>query len=336
MRRQLSRYACGILLIWSLCSGGLLMASERLGQLKLASATTNLLNGRLTVWVPAQGKTTGMQNSIMAAPGSDAEVTRIEMNAGSKRMVLMAYEVFARTGKEFDSAVRKQTATFPMKVAVGPWPLSSPLRGYAYFPVTPTKDQEANLVMGVYVAQLDGTVQNLVFYANPSAAKDFSEAADLAKSISRTIAAGKKGFNTSAGDRELAGYSDPVIVTVPEGYATTMQNGVDFLVHHIRKIAVFGEAPASIGLYLGNFPSSPRQDLVKKGTNILFGKQAEWLEETSSENGQIKMIDNAVVALGRSFPSYAHVFLEAGDGTVMEELKKIASMLRFQKSARAK
>ena len=279
----------------------------------------------------------------MAAPSADAEVTRVVFDSGPKRIVLMAYELFARTDNDFGSAVYKQTAAFPMKVTVEEWTLAAPLRGYAYFPVSPTRDQEANLVMGLYVVQQDSTVQHLVFFANPPAASNSAEVRDLARSIAGTVIPGKRMLNDAPGDRMLyASNKTAVFVTVPSGYVMTEQPGPDFFVYHIRRLTTFGEPGASIGVYLGDHPSTDREGLNKRDATTLFGKQAQWYEKESKE-GQMGVFTNALVPLGPSLlghaiswsgdlPSYADVFLQAKDAAGIEELKKVAATLRIGKS----
>jgi hypothetical protein len=320
-------------------------ASAQLGQLKPGFKTTDLLNGRLTVRVPAQGQSQAMQRSIMAAPDAVSETTRIVINSGPQRMVVVAYELFARTDQGFEQGVQKETARLPVKVRVEEWPLPSPLRGFAYFPLTPTHNEEANPVMGIYAAQADGTVQHVAFYINRSAAKDFNAAAILAKSIAKTIAAGPQRVNSSAGEHEFSAYSpkNSIFATVPEGYAVTVQQGPDFRVYYLRKLVRFGETAESLGFYVGDYPSSDRQGFKEGGIAILFGKQAKWYEKEDTQNGKTVYFTSAIVPLAEPNPeavptgyrpmaSFADVFLSAGDRAGIEELKKIAATLRISTS----
>jgi hypothetical protein len=313
-------------------------ASAQLGQLKLSAKTTDLLNGRLTVRVPAQGQPHAIERSIMAAPDAVSETTRIVIDSGGQRMVLMAYELFARTDQGFEQAVQKTSAKLPVKGRIEEYPLPSRLRGIAYFPVTPTHNEEANLVMGIYVAQADGTVQYVAFYVNRSAAKDFNAATVLAGSMAKTIAAGPRRLNTSAGEREFSAYSpkNVIFATVPDGYVVTTQDGPDFMVHHVRKMVRLGETAESLGLYVGDHPSSNREGFKDTGSAVLFGKQAKWYEKEDTQNGETVYFTSAIVLLGepkpqgeRDMPSFADVFLSAGNRAGIEELKKIAATLRI-------
>ena len=334
---MLKRWVAVVLVLYS----AVCMASGQLGQLKLAVKTTDLLNGRLTVRVPAQGQSHAMAHSIMAAPDSVSESTRLAINSGPQRMVLVAYELFARTDQGFEQAVQRASTKLPAKGRVEEWQLPAPLRGFACFPVATTHNEEANLVMGVYVAQADGTVQYVAFYINRSAAKDFNAAAILAKSIAKTIAAGQRRLNSSAGEREFSAYSakNSIFATVPDGYVVTAQDGPDFVVHHVRKLVRFGEPAESLGLYVGDHPSSNREGFKQAGIAVLFGKQAQWYEKESTENGETDYFTSAIVPLGerspqgeREMPSFADVFLSTGTHAGTEELKKVAATLRIGES----
>lgn len=320
-------FLIGLLFCWPAWSG----AAEHLGQLKLSAKATELLAGRLTVHVPSEGHSIPLQHSIMAAPESNAEMTRLIFDAGPQRMVMLAQELFARTDEKFESGVNERAATLPTKVKVEPWPLSSLLRAYVYIPLAPTKNKEANLVMGVYVAQTDGTVQELRFFINNEATDNFADALALAKSIARTIAPGSKQLNRAAGDRTLAAYPQ-LIITVPDGYVVTEQQGVDFLVHHIRKITTFPGPTASIGIYVGDYPSGKTGDMKANGSIKLFGQEVQWYEKQGGEGNQKSILDDVLVRQGQG---YLDIFLQAKDAAGIDELKKIVSTLRVGNTHKA-
>ena len=150
---------------------------DSFAQLRISTTKTEVLAGRLILSVPDQAKSRPLQHGIMAAPESDSEQTRIMIDAGEQRMVLMEYELFARAPADLgdlEGPAQKMTRHFPMKVKFQKWSLAAPLRAVAYFPVSPARDQEANFVMGVFVAGSDGSVRNFMWYINPSAASQFS------------------------------------------------------------------------------------------------------------------------------------------------------------------
>lgn len=317
-------------------------AADGLGQLTVPKTQIDVLAGRLKISVPTGARLQPVQHGIMAAPEADNEQTRVLIDAGDQRMVLMVYELFARAVADFEGEAQKETAHFPMKVNLQKWMLSGPVRAIAYFPVVPTKDEEANLVMGVFVAGPDGSVQNLVWYVNPAGASQFSAASILAESIAKTIAPGARTLDIAPGARELSVYSKTksVFVTVPQGYVVTAQHGPDFIVHHIHKVIAFGDPEASLGIYLGDHPSAKDEGFLEQGMSTLFGKRVPWSQKVTNEDGGKTILARAVVALGPSLfgyalpgmsdgPSYADVFVTASDASTVEELKSIATSLRL-------
>lgn len=321
----------------------LAQAQDSLAQLRISTAKTEVLAGRLILAVPDQAKSRAIQHGIMAAPESDSDQTRIMIDAGEQRMVLMVYELFAHADvDDLQGPAQNVTRHFPMKVSFRKWSLAPPLRATAYFPVSPTKNEEANLVMGVFVASPDGSVRNFMWYVNPQAASQSDAALRLAESMAETVAPGTKTLDTTGGERELSTYSKTksVLVSIPRGYALTTQHGPDFIVHHINKIVSFGDENATIGVYLGDHPSNNRDGFVEQGKTTLFGKRVSWYEKRHNVDGTEMIVDDATVPLGWSLfgravpgtsdgPSYADVFLTAAKTSSIQELKSIASTLRL-------
>ena len=209
--------------------------------------------------------------------------------------------------------------------------LPSPLKAYAFFPQSPTQKEEANFVMGVYLIRSDGTIQQLKVYVNPEGARELSKVSNLAKAICATISEGKKQMNAAAGDRELFAISKErtTLITVPDGYVVTLQPGPDFTVHHIRKLVKFGDPSMSIGVYFGDYPSRD-QGYSRKEKGNLLGKNVDWYERITHEDVESFVEDDALVSLGAGgHPSFADVFLKAGDAAGMQELRKTAATLRI-------
>jgi hypothetical protein len=257
-------------------------------------------------------------------------------------MVLMVYELFARADAGLEEPAQKMTSHSPTKVSLQKWTLVAPLRAIAYFPTAPTKDEEANFVMGLFVAGPDGSVKNFMWYANSAAASQFDAALKLAKSMADTIAPGTKTLDTASGERELSVYSKTksVFATIPQGYVVTAQHGPDFIVHHINKIVAFGDQKASLGIYLGDHPSNSHEGFTEQEKTTLFGKSVHWYKKLNNEGGTMVIRMDAIVPLGWSLlgisapgtsegASYADVFMTAANVGSIEELKSIAITLRI-------
>lgn len=349
----------GTLAMLVLLSGFSLQGTESLGQLKPGASAADLLGGRLTVRLPPGAKVEPLTPYIMSAPAAEAEETRVELDAGSQRMVIMTYELFCLASEGIEQRISEEFIQEHFKATLRPLALPPPLKAYVYFPQSPTQNEEANFVMGVYLIRSDSTMQQIAVHVNPEGARESAQASGLAVAICATLREGKRPMNTKAGDRELGAYSKEkaALITVPDGYVVTLQSGPDFVVYHVRKLVKFEESPMSIGVYFGDFPS--RRDGYSRKENVnLFGKNVDWYEKVTKTAGGPFIDDDALVSLRPEDsasaqqpaqggpppippapsrlslppsgpPSFADVFLRAGDVAGMEELKKVAATLRL-------
>ena len=158
-----------------LLSGLSLQAAEGLAQLKPGSAVTKLLGGRLTVRLPTGAKIEPIARNIRAASAAELEQTRIVLDAGPQRMVIITYELFCLASEDIEERISNQFKKDHLKALRKPLALPSPLKAYAYFPQSPTQSEEANLVMGVYLIRSDSTMQQIAVYVNPGGAREFAQ-----------------------------------------------------------------------------------------------------------------------------------------------------------------
>jgi hypothetical protein len=92
------------LLVAYLSSALLVFGSDTLSPPQASDPVTDLLGGRLTVRLPRDAKVSGVWTDIMGAAPADTEISRVQLDAGSQRLVLVAYELFARAGEDFGTA----------------------------------------------------------------------------------------------------------------------------------------------------------------------------------------------------------------------------------------
>ena len=118
----------------------------------------------------------------MSAPESEEHETRVVVDAGDERLVLMAKEMFALGGDDFAKDVRALVDEWEksLKSAYRVEPVTSPAKGLSAVAVIPTappdrsRSDDAVFVEGVFVASTDRTIQSVDVYANPAAAKDLA------------------------------------------------------------------------------------------------------------------------------------------------------------------
>jgi hypothetical protein len=289
--------------------------------------------------MPAAAQVEARGHSIMAAPTSAEEETRVVVDAAKERLVLMANELYALSGGDPEKAARaavaaswgQEAATIRLeKLAVAP-----PLRAVAVIPRRPDSTREANLVLGLYVGNGDGTVQYLAFYANPAGARDAAGVAALCRKIATTVSAGSRKVSSEAGARSFPGLSDDrLVITVPDGFVASIQPGPDFSVYRLRKLSPLGQPASVCGIYLGGHPAyqyrqtqSP-PDKVTPIKGRLLGRGIEWknwsvVHDTMSE---------IIVPYPKGEGMFMHVFCSASSPEEVKALRAIAETLRVEES----
>lgn len=339
---DLVRLASVLALVLVMMPAMAVAATGALAALKVEAAT-DLLAGRLRLKLPKGARIEARGHSLMAAPESAQHETRVVIDASSgsgsalkrERMVVMSYELFATAGPDLLAAVHRDLGDEQPQPAVEPIGLTSPeLRAVAVTPQTLDKTREAIPVLGVYVAQPDGTVQYVAFYINPPAAEDVPGATGLARRIAATLGPGPRRLALTAGSRAL---SDGLKLQVPAGYALTRQDGPDFSVHHVRKLVQLGQAAPRLGVYVGGHPSFQHRQVerdtakppdVKHIPGRLLERDIEWHRWTRGDNPPLLVTQEAILPLsegGRWL--VAHVFFSAEQDADLTELEKIASSL---------
>lgn len=294
-----------------------------LGTFEPAATTTDVLAGRLRLRVPKAARVEARGHSIMAAPQSVQHETRVMLDAGKERLVIMAVELFETVGADLLAAVREDIADWSQPPAVEALTVPE-LRAVTVVPATHDLKREAILVLSVYVASPDSTVQNISFYVNPAGGGDIKGVTALARRIAATITAGPTKLQNSAGVRQL---SDGLSITLPEGFSATQQPGPDFSVHHLRKLTPLGQPPARIGIYLGGHPSYQYRQMdeaappVKKSAGKLLGKDIEWHSWMRGKAQSEVTTLEAIVPLGSYLKM--HVFLNAATEAELSALRKV-------------
>jgi len=320
-------------------------------------APTAVLDKRLTLRLPDNARIEPRSHSIMAAPQPNEEETRVVLDAGGERFVIMAYELFARGGadpahnvraavdKDFDAPKPKVE---PLRLA------DEELKAWAVFPATVDRSRSAILVLSVYVLHPDGFVQLLDFYVNPPAASgdgctrlvevakatglpkmqgELPTCTALAHAIASTLGAGARRLDVSAGERKLAGQygDDSFFAKVPGGASITVQPGPDFTVHHLRLPVELGASQPTLGIYVGGHPSFQyhQHDVEVKPTERpgkVFGQQMKWQVWAMSPE---RVMAEAIVPHPKSQDTMVHIFASAENEKALTPLLDIAATLRL-------
>ena len=335
------------LLVCSLLAGGVAAgpaAAGKLGTLALEEKPTALLGGRIEARLPAGARIEARQANVASANPLTEEETRVVVDAGGERMMILAYELFARsTADALEPAVKARWADPGAgradRYAIEPRTLPSGQRAVLISPkAPPDPKREAWLALGEYVLHTDGTVQMVSYFLDPDAAKDVAGATALARKVADTVAPGPKRLATSAGERSFRGVqdTDKVVLVVPEGTVDTHQQAPDFAMHYFRILPKLGDGVPVLGIYVGKQPpdlhvqeeaaakGGAKATVTKKKADLLATAGAEWHLWAS---GGVEHAEAIVPYPGRKEWAM-HVFCAGATAAEIDRLVKIAATLR--------
>jgi len=176
----------------------LLIAARADADRALENAPAPLLGGRLALRLPI-----GME----IAP-AQVDHTRGELELDDGRFVMTAYETYQRVGTDLRAGVlaelRRQGGSLA-QARVSRLDLAG-LSAVTVHPPRRRTGADPNLVLAVYVASSDDTVQVIGFYVTGGARDAASEWAALAARITQTITAGTSELRGYAGLLGVAGH----------------------------------------------------------------------------------------------------------------------------------
>ena len=260
-----------------------LEASSHAGQTR--AATTPLLADRLRIALPGEARVVPMPHDLMAAPASDEDETRVVLEDGDERLVVFAEELYALAGADFLGSVRHFLAVAdagapPRIERVAE--VAAPLQAISARPAQPREiGEDTVLLSALYVAQGEGPVEGLTFAVNEAGRRHSERWASVAERIARSVTPGSAALSLAAGPRKLGWpHEAPSLqVTVPAGYAATIQPGPDFIVFHLRRLAPLGELSPALGIYLGDHPQTQQtSEATPAGavSGTLLGRSVDW------------------------------------------------------------
>ena len=149
--------------------------------------------------------------------------------------------------------------------------------------------------------------------------------------------AGRRRLSWKSGPRSFPGVgSDRLVITAPEGFVATIQQGPDFAVYRLRKLSPLGQPPSSCGIYLGSNPdyqyrqTEAPPDKVTPLKGKLFGKKAE-RQTWSAAN---RATSETIVPYPKGNGMAVHVFCSAGSPEEVTALRAVAETLRVEEPHR--
>jgi len=322
-------------------------AETALCERALAAEPLPLLNGRLTVRLPAGAKNEARQHSIMAAPESNDEETRLVLDDGDARLVLMAYELFATTPAGFEQRVEQMAADWSSG-SKGRYTAGKTLtgKGVKVHHIAPRLDdvdpkREAVLMRVAYVAlEDDQTLVQVRLYFNPAAAKDLSCCARQCDGILATLARGTRKLNLAAGTRrlEIKRAAHKIALKLPQGFIMSIKDGGDYNLHQFHKLAPFDRNGPRIGTYVGPHPDYQykQQEVPEENTSEtdgrLLGKKvrfAHWVSKDDKGKVVRHMMEHIAPLKTISDRHLLHVFFSAESLEELTEVQKIVEAMEL-------
>ncbi|MBI5482815.1 MAG: hypothetical protein HY906_28425 [Deltaproteobacteria bacterium] len=322
-------------------------AAGELGKLALDKAPIDLLGGRLALRFPAGARIEARGRSIMAAPESAQHETRVVLEKGDEKLVVTAVEFFALVGPDFEQQARKDLGQLKAKggapYGVAPLVTGSP-KQRALAATSPALDLErkGQLVVALFLAHVDGTVQWVGFAVNPAAGKDAAGCTALIKRMVATLAPGARALPRAAGVRSLdvLAKETELQATVPAGWVATVQPGPDFIVHHLRKLTPYGAPTVGFSVYVGGHPSYQHRQVDGPAPKVtttkgkLLGKDVEWQRWQRGTGKDAATTHEAIAPLPGNDRLRVHVFASVADGALLKEIQPIIATLKVGPKAK--
>lgn len=286
-----------------------------------------VLDGRLSVEVPQGAGRRTPPHDLMAAPEPDAVESIVWMQRAGQRFLLIFRDEFLRCGSDFNATLdalfdsgeeERPPAPYDRRSAT----LAGGIQLIALVPRSPERQGDVASVLQAGICHPDGTVQF---------ARAMVGGADLDALIRRgrsralrmlaSLRVGPARRPSGARTLKLATYSGhPLQARVPDGWIAYVQEGPDFRVQYLKRLADRPSARASVGIYLGDAPSWFGGQAGTAVPGTFLGRSIEWYK--SADNGWVRI--QAVVARpDLTGTRVVHAFAGATDDAGLSQARAI-------------
>jgi len=313
-----------------------LLLAGALGRLEPSTAV-ELLGGRLVATMPSGAKVEPRGHGIMSADAPAENETRVVLEAGEERLVVMANDLFATAGDDFASSVKAELGSRgnPGDYDVAVATTGKGLSAVSVTPRVPDRTGDAVLVESYCVMTADGLVETVAVYVNPPAAADLAGAKLLADKILRSLGAGARTL-PRAGGRTKVTYLDEtrdLYADLPRDVVVSLQQGIDFDVAHLRPLRTLGAGDRALGIYVGHHARFETDSKAKTVAGTVLGKPVRW--QRGSGDGEataetLVLVPGEKIG-GSSHPTMVHLFARAPDEASLEKVRVLARSLTLVK-----
>ena len=301
-------------------------AGGELGSLAQSPQPTEVLAGRVSLRLPTGAREEPLVQSVMHAPESREDQSRIVIDAGAERLIIMVYELYALTGDDLAASLQAELARLGDPDAKGYRQERLALedsrgQGFTLMRTAPPSVARAAIHLGgMFLGLPDGTAVLLQAFVNPEGFQDPEGAASIARRIFASGAAGPRQLSRAPGPRGLGQH---LALTLPPDVIVVTQSGPDFSVYRLFPLRRLGErVPGQLGIYVGHHASF--RPIGRPSPGTLLGRSVVWYDKSNSGT---KALD-VLVTMGVGRPEeVAHMFVSAPDDDALQFLKAIAETL---------
>lgn len=321
---------------------------------------SEMLGGRLKVRAPAGAKMPAVPRDPRSEGPSAEEESRLVVDepAKAKEHDRIALAIVAKETFQLDPDMYEADPDAPSKP--GPLDVEAPkflkatmgseepfdvipveigeakLRAYAARPAHPNAPpgKDTALVLGLLVAQEDGTLESVAFYVRGEAVRnatgtDLVGCTRLAERVASTITPGPRKLDRNAGQRHVADVApdQELVVSVPADYVVVPTGG-GAKVTKLRPLSLYA---GSIAIAVADEKKTPpASESIARGT--LLGHPTEWRGQATPKGG----FYFAAEPIDPTAPSkFAEVLVKATrQAKALDEMRGVAETLRMVKKTR--
>lgn len=306
----------------------------------------SLLNDRLHMQAPAGAFIQARSASLMGAASAANNETRVVYEKDGDKMVVMCNEMQATAEPGFPDAARQRIIGYLDDNAPD---YTIQTRGadliYAVRnkPVVNKNPHEANLYGLANYRQQDGSLQYVSFYFNNKSVENHEACVAATRSGIESLKAGKRSLDLHARTVQLPAMSkkQEITLSLPENYNLSVDQGPDFFVSRIAKVATIGQPHNQMGIYMGyhsQFNPSEHGD-AKKIPATIFGTPVVWHQNTLQDNNGKDYTFTETLVRPPLQPQdeapYFHIFITTPDAASAQPLINAASTLTVKDTNKA-
>ncbi len=251
------------------------------------SRKMDLLNRKLYLDLPANAKLMPRVADIMAADPNQNQETRIFIEDGNRKLVIMATETLIMATDNFlaelnkaepttEDYSRKQLNSGDSVITI----LNTPT---IYYDST----ESAILINSLLVKNPDKTVSRVDAYINPEAFQSKDEYVRLSEKIFNTLSKGTRRLNLAARTEsfKVFGTTSKIKMNLPKNYFVLADEKYDFGVLRVNAYRMLGDTTfSSMTIYTGHHPTYFYNEYglneadAKKTPGKYLAQAVDWLE----------------------------------------------------------